>query len=256
MCTLVILYRPAHQWPLLLAGNRDEMRDRPTSPPAYHWPAQPEVIAGLDHLGGGTWLGMNHQGVVAVVMNREGTLGPAAGKQSRGDLVLQALQQESAEKAVSVLLSIKPESYRAFNLFIGDNQLCYWIRNRDDDQQNQLESFPIAPGLHMLASRELDDPSHPRIKHWLPHFQASELPVPEKQQWESWSLLLAAKAPANSPDGHDAMNMDLPIGFATVSSSLIALPAASTEREPIWLYADGAPDQATFNPIKFSPSET
>jgi uncharacterized protein with NRDE domain len=91
MCTLVILYRPGHRWPLLLAGNRDEMRDRPTSPPGRHWPDQPDVVAGLDHLGGGTWMGINQQGVVAVVMNREGTLGPAADKKSRGELVLQAL---------------------------------------------------------------------------------------------------------------------------------------------------------------------
>lgn len=253
MCTLVILYRPDHPWPLLLAGNRDEMRDRPTSPPARHWPHLPNVIAGLDHLGGGTWMGINHQGVVAVVMNREGTLGPSAGKQSRGDLVLQALQQESAKKAVNALISIKPESYRAFNLFIGDNQHCYWIRNRDDDQPHQLACFPIAPGLHMLASKELDDLSHPRIKHWLPIFQTADTPVPEKQQWESWSRLLAAKAPANSPDGHDAMNMDLPIGFGTVSSSLIAITGDSNKMDNQWLYADGSPDQANFIAIEGLP---
>ncbi|MCW8943290.1 MAG: NRDE family protein [Sedimenticola sp.] len=249
MCTLVILYRPTHQWPLLLAGNRDEMRDRPTSPPDRHWPDQPDVVAGLDHLGGGTWMGINRLGVVAVIMNREGTLGPAAGKKSRGDLVLQALQQETARDAAEALRTINPDSYRAFNLFIGDSQHCFWLRNRGDNQQ--LACFPITPGLHMLASRELDDLSHPRIKHWLPHFQASDTPAPERQQWESWSRLLAAKAPADSPDGHDAMNMNLPIGFATVSSSLIALPAAATEHTPIWLYADGAPDNAPFTSVTF-----
>ncbi len=34
MCTLVILHRPSHDWPIMLAVNRDEMADRPWDPPA------------------------------------------------------------------------------------------------------------------------------------------------------------------------------------------------------------------------------
>jgi uncharacterized protein with NRDE domain len=249
MCTLVILYRPGHRWPLLLAGNRDEMRDRPTSPPGRHWPDQPDVVAGLDHLGGGTWMGINPQGVVAVVMNREGTLGPAADKKSRGELVLQALNFNASSEATNALQSINPDHYRGFNLFIGDKRSCYWIRNTDDDSTHKLACYKIDPGLHMLASRELNDLSHPRINHWLPHFLNADTPEPEQQQWESWRLLLAARAKPDSPDGHDAMNMDLPMGFGTVSSSLIALPDSSECARPIWLYADGAPDQAAFNPV-------
>ena len=41
MCTVVILRRPGHDWPLLLAGNRDEMKGRPWKPPARHWPDRP-----------------------------------------------------------------------------------------------------------------------------------------------------------------------------------------------------------------------
>ena len=46
------------------------------------------------------------------------------------------------------------------------------------------------------------------------------------------------------------MNLDLPNGFGTVSSSLIALPAYSGfGTEPIWLHADGPPDRAPFLPV-------
>ena len=48
---LVILRRPGHDWPLILAANRDEMIDRPWQPPARHWPDRPEVLAGLKNLG-------------------------------------------------------------------------------------------------------------------------------------------------------------------------------------------------------------
>ena len=50
MCTLVILRRPGHRWPVLIGANRDEMIDRPWEPPGRHWPDRPEVVAGLDRL--------------------------------------------------------------------------------------------------------------------------------------------------------------------------------------------------------------
>ena len=82
MCSVIVLYRPGHNWPLLWASNRDEMADRPWSPPARHWPDRNEVVAGRDELAGGTWLGINDAGVVAGVLNRRNTLGPQEGKRS------------------------------------------------------------------------------------------------------------------------------------------------------------------------------
>ena len=84
MCSVVILYRPGHRWPVLLAANRDEMAGRPWKPPARHWPERADVTAGLDEKAGGTWLGLNDYGVVAAVLNRPGTLGPQAGSEQFG----------------------------------------------------------------------------------------------------------------------------------------------------------------------------
>ena len=36
MCTLVILRRPEHRWPVLIAANRDEMIERPWQAPGRH----------------------------------------------------------------------------------------------------------------------------------------------------------------------------------------------------------------------------
>lgn len=249
MCTLVILFQPEQRWPLILAGNRDEMRHRPSAPPGRHWPAQPEVTAGLDHLGGGTWLGMNRHGVVATIMNREGTLGPLAGKKSRGDLVLQALQHPSAEAALYALQSLATRDYRAFNLFIGDRHECFWLRHEESQGSNRLENFKIEPGLHMLASRELDDVSHPRIRYWLPRFRSARSPVPEQHQWSEWIALLSGRVNSDLDNPHAAMNMALPNGFATVSCSLVALPRSPEQDNPVWLYVDGAPDRAKFSPV-------
>ena len=81
MCTVVILRRPAHDWPLLLAANRDEMRERPWAPPARHWPDRSHVVAGIDLEASGTWLGVNDDGLTAAVLNRPQSLGQDAGGQ-------------------------------------------------------------------------------------------------------------------------------------------------------------------------------
>ncbi|NBP73538.1 MAG: hypothetical protein EBU57_10365, partial [Alphaproteobacteria bacterium] len=67
MCTVVILRRPGHDWPLLIAANRDEMAGRPWDPPARHWPDRENVVAGIDRLAGGTWMGLNDEGVAACI---------------------------------------------------------------------------------------------------------------------------------------------------------------------------------------------
>ena len=47
MCTLVLLRRPAAEWPLLLAANRDELRSRPSLPPA--------ATGRIDRMSGPAW---------------------------------------------------------------------------------------------------------------------------------------------------------------------------------------------------------
>ena len=122
MCTLVLLRRPGHQWPLILGANRDEMVGRPWQAPGRHWDDRPNVVAGLDELAGGSWLGVNDEGVVAAILNRVGTLGPAAGKRSRGELVLDALDYPDAAEAAEALAALDPEAHRPFNLVIADNR--------------------------------------------------------------------------------------------------------------------------------------
>jgi uncharacterized protein with NRDE domain len=247
MCTLVILRRPGHDWPLLLAANRDEMRSRPSRAPGRHWPDRPEVVAGLDVTGGGSWLGLNDHGLVAAVMNREGTLGPAPGKRSRGELVLEALDHAEAREAAGALADLHPAAYRPFNLVVADARDAYWLRHGDD---GEIRVWPIAPGLHMLASTELDDPHHARLAAHLARLRALAVPEPQLDQWDAWKSLLASRDFPASAGPSAAMNLDLGNGFGTVSSSLIALSRLrGADAKALWLHADGPPDQAPFRPV-------
>jgi uncharacterized protein with NRDE domain len=110
MCTLAILRRPDHDWPVIIGANRDEMIDRPADPPDRHWPDRAEVVAGRDRLAGGSWLGLNDWGVAAAVLNRHGSLGPAAGQRSRGELVLEALDHADAVAAARALATFKDDA--------------------------------------------------------------------------------------------------------------------------------------------------
>src|SRR5262245_2863363 len=129
MCSVVILFRPGHDWPVIVGANRDEMAARPWTAPARHWSDRSHVVAGLDKLAGGSWLGINDQGVLAAVMNRMNSLGPAPGRRSRGELVLEALDHADATEAVKALQDLDPAAYRAFNMVVADSANAYWLRN-------------------------------------------------------------------------------------------------------------------------------
>ena len=126
MCTVVVLIRRSH---ILLVANRDERLDRPWDLPAAHWPDRPGIIAGRDRTAGGTWMGMNRYGVVATVLNRPGTLGPAAGKRSRGELPLMALDHPSAAAAASAIAKLDASAWRGFNMVLADRAGAYFIRS-------------------------------------------------------------------------------------------------------------------------------
>jgi hypothetical protein len=247
MCTLILLYRPDHPWPLLLAGNRDELRDRPALAPARHWEDRPEVVAGLDRLAGGSWLGVTDQGLAATVMNRQGSLGPAADKRSRGELVLEALEQGAAATAAESLRELEPRAYRPFNLVVADPLGAFWLRHAGS---GPIQARAIDPGLHMLSAGELDDASDPRIAAFLPRFRAAEVPDPERGDWLAWQTLLAERDPPAGAPACAAMNLDLPEGLCTRSTGLLALPRyPGFGARPRFWFADGAPDRAQFEVV-------
>jgi len=57
MCLVLVAHRVHPRYPLVLAANRDEFYERPTAP-LQVWPDAPEIVAGRDLRGGGTWLGV------------------------------------------------------------------------------------------------------------------------------------------------------------------------------------------------------
>ncbi|MBK1697363.1 NRDE family protein [Rhodovibrio salinarum] len=260
MCTAVLLRRPGHDWPLILAANRDEMRGRPWQAPARHWPDRPEVVAGLDALSGGSWCGLNDWGVTAAVLNRYGSLGSDAQKRSRGELVLEALDHAEAREAAKALRDLEPGAYRSFNLLVADAREAYWLRNLGDGETphggpaDSIEVQAVPEGLSMITAGELNDLNDPRVARYLEAFRNAPAPDPETGDWSSWTRLLADRAPASGAGVTSAACFMRDDGFGTLSSNLIALPAPpqSLDAEPRpaeHLFAAGPPSQTPYEPV-------
>lgn len=248
MCTVVIHRDPAAFWPLILAANRDEMAGRPWLPPARHWDAFPHVVAGLDEEAGGTWLGVNDDGLIAAVLNRPGSLGPQTGKRSRGELPLEALGHAEAREAAQALAQLDGRAYRSFNMIVADIRDAFWVRSVGDTPEVTVEA--IGPGLSMLTANDLNDIDSARIGTYLPIFRAASVPDPDKADWAAWQRLMGSRNSATGPGERGAMNVGKGGGFGTVCSSLIALPGVDRFGEkPQWLFAAGAPDMAPFEAV-------
>lgn len=169
MCTVIVLHRPGEPWPILLAANRDERLDRAWEAPAFHWPG---VIGGRDSTAGGTWMAMNRAGVVATVLNRPGSLGPAPGKRSRGELPLMALEAESAEAAVQRLTALDAGLWRPFNAVVADARGAWFVAGLGEGRQI-AEALP--PGVAMVTAHPPNDLTSPRTARHLPRFQAAQI---------------------------------------------------------------------------------
>ncbi len=249
MCTVVIARRPGHAWPLLLAANRDEMGDRPSRAPARHWPDRPDVTAGLDELAGGSWLGINDAGVVAAILNRRNSLGPAPGLRSRGELVLDALDHADAAPAAEALAGLAAQAYRSFNLLIADDRDAFWLRGLGPEGPPRPALTRLPVGLSMLTASDLDDPADPRIALHLPRWRAAELPDPAMGEWRAWETMLASRKHGGDPRG--AMSFRLASGFATVSSAIVALPdrGSPPPHKARFRFADGHPESISWRDI-------
>jgi uncharacterized protein with NRDE domain len=235
MCTVVTLRRPGVDWPLILGANRDEMMNRPWDPPARHWPDRHDVVAGRDQLAGGSWLGVNDVGVVAAILNRHGTLGPAVGFRSRGELVLEALDHADAVAAARALRQLDPKAYRPFNMVIADNRDAFWLRHADPTGTLAITATPIPSGLSMLTAGDLDDAESSRIRRYRPRFAEAHPPDPDRGDFRAWEALLGDSAFAPEEGPNSAMRFLTPAGFGTVSSALIAL-AKPGKTPPAWRF--------------------
>jgi hypothetical protein len=244
VCTVILLHRPGHAWPVLIAANRDERLDRGWDPPGPWWPGRPDVVGGRDTSAGGTWMAVNPaSGVFAAVLNRPGSLGPAPGKRSRGELPLMAVEDGAAGAAAAArrLTALPADEWRPFNLVLADRRTAHFVRGLGTGRP---EAVPLPEGVSMVTAHDPNDLASPRTRRHLPRFVEAVPPAPEREDWAAWEALLA-------DDGHEesmaeALRVPPVGGFGTVCASLLAIGA---EGRVIWRFAGGPAGAAPFRTV-------
>lgn len=152
MCLIVLALHAHPDLPLILAANRDEFHRRPSAA-ADFWREAPELLAGRDLQGGGTWLGVTRAGRWAAVTNVRNPRDMQPGRRSRGWLVRDFLLGESDPRDFLSGLAVEAEEFPGFNLLLGEGTAAWYFSNRDPRGTRRL-----APGVYGLSNALLDTP--------------------------------------------------------------------------------------------------
>ncbi len=225
MCTAIVSVEPGA--PVLLAGVRDELVDRPWEPPGRHWPDHAGLIGGRDLLAGGTWLAVAPgAGRVTCVLNGLGRMAPVASRRTRGVLPLQVADTGMLDR--SGLAGFDP-----FHLLSAEpGAVVLWSWDGE-----HLAERKLAAGLHIVVNSGLDheagkarEHERARVAHFLPRLRAAARPVPgpdgpAERAWGAWLPLVNGDGLAPGDPRALIVRRDLGAGriWGTTSISLVAL---------------------------------
>lgn len=231
MCLLVVMVGCDPEFPIVVAGNRDERTDRKSAPPGLFVGTRQRMLSPRDREKGGTWLAVSRPGLFAGITNVAGEpVDPAA--RTRGDLPHLALDADSLAGAVAAVeAEVAQVRFNAFQLVLADATQVRVLRHVAGTLTATVLQQPLvvvtnehAPGALALA----------------PFAPAAERGLSVAQRF---ARLLPLLRDEGALTGHRVLKKGP--AYGTVSSSLIAVPARDPNKL-IWEYAAGAPDTVTF----------
>ncbi len=233
MSLLAIQYRLVPESPILVAANREEYYDRRATSPSI-LSGKPRILCPTDTRAGGTWVGVNQNGMFVGLCNRR-MAEPVSGNRSRGLLCKEVLRCTSARMGLDKAREeLSKFIFDGFNLVIADRECGFIVQHDMVDDISDLE-----PGLNIIGTRKPNDPHDERVQMAKRLLTLQTLDSPVK------FLAVASRVFSRTPSlpGRPSMVIRVP-GFGTVSSTLLALGAKP--RDAILQYADGSPDEAKY----------
>lgn len=153
MCIAYLSLGINARWPVFIAANRDEFHER-TALSARPWPDAPQVIAGRDVTGGGTWLGLSRQGRWALLTNFRDPGKQREDVESRGRLVSDFLMGDRPAEEYIKDIHTKVDRYNGFNLIVGEGLHAWYVGNH----AACAGPVQLGPGRYALSNHALDTP--------------------------------------------------------------------------------------------------
>ena len=151
MCLFFCAFEIHPTYRLIVAANRDEFYERP-SQPADFWPESPDLLAGKDLQGGGTWFGITRSGRLAATTNYRDPRSHRNDAPSRGLLLTDYLLGSADPAGYLEQVRRKAAAYNGFNLILGSTRELYYTSNRKGGV------IALTPGLYGLSNHLLDTP--------------------------------------------------------------------------------------------------
>lgn len=151
MCLLLLALQAHPVYKLVIAANRDEFYERPTSPAGF-WNERPDILAGRDLRAGGTWFGISRRGRIAAITNYRDPASSKPRAPSRGRLVSDFLIGDDEPEAYLTRLDSNAGDYNGFNLVVGVRDRLFWYSNRGQGIR------PILPGICGISNHLMDTP--------------------------------------------------------------------------------------------------
>jgi uncharacterized protein with NRDE domain len=238
MCLIVFAWRVIPGLPLVACANRDEFYDRPATP-AGPWPDAPNLVAGRDLQGGGSWMGVTKTGPhgpkFAALTNIRAPNERRTDAPTRGALVADFLKGDLDVPAYLERIAPDADAYNGFNLILGDCSGMYWYSNRagaDPRNGRALEA-----GIYGVSNGLLDAP-WPKVVRTKATFASLLLQgAPEEAYFEM--LTDTTRAPdMRLPDTGVPLDLE-----RQLSAVCIEIPGYGTRTSTVVkLYADAEPE--------------
>jgi len=176
MCLIVFAHQLNIDYPLIMAANRDEFRQRSTQN-MFWWP-NIDILAGKDLEAGGTWLALHQDGRWAAVTNfRRGLKSPSPALYSRGHLALDFLNQKVP--ALAFAQALKSAHLAGYNLLLWDHQELVFCSNEQPTEPQVLD-----PGLYALSNGTLNS-DWPKVNHVKDQLQQSLSQPPQHSRLQT-----------------------------------------------------------------------
>jgi len=224
MCMAVIKRSENCDFSFFVAVNREEKNNSEWKSWGYHWSHYPDCYGCKDVNTGGSWIAINDNAVLSILINRELTRN--SGHMSRAFIVLEAIN--GAKRACDVVdtLSTRDFScYKPFSVVVVDKQkICYYTNENTEAQTNPADKT-LYGDLFLVNRSFPNDFSQTRVmKNYYRFLKATE-PNPSLNEYTEWISILSETCYTDCPETEFSMTL-ISDQWRTLSSVIISIPAS------------------------------